>query len=65
MSDNDGNVDMLWNSYSWSLFNYHLMTLNFLRTGQVLEAPAGTSSKSIYIQCYTATISNKNEVKEI
>ena len=24
-----------------------LMTLNFLRTGQVLEAPAGTSSKSI------------------
>ena len=24
-----------------------LMTLNFLRTGQVLEAPAGSSSKSI------------------
>ena len=24
-----------------------LMTLDFLRTGQVLEAPAGTSSKSI------------------
>ena len=24
-----------------------LMTLNFLRTGQVLEATAGTSSKSI------------------
>ena len=24
------------------------MTLNFLRTGQVLEAPAGTSSKSIF-----------------
>ena len=26
---------------------FYLMTLNFLRTGQVLEAPAGTSSKSI------------------
>ena len=35
----------------------------FSKTGQIPEAPAGIFSK--HIQCYTATISNKNEVKEI
>ena len=41
-----------------------LMTVNFLRAGQILEAPAGTSSKSIS-SANTATIRNKNEVNEI
>ena len=40
------------------------MTVNFLRAGQILEAPAGTSSKSIS-SANTATIRNKNEVNEI
>ena len=47
----------LWDQLQWQWSCWHaveylqlvitLMTLNFLRTGQVLEAPAGTSSKSI------------------
>ena len=40
------------------------MTLNFLRTGQVLEAPAGTSSKSISMNTIQEPLATKMKLKK-